>query len=119
MLQILSGEKKTLERNGEKVKPPCWPELGIKNVWAEVQSDRELLKYFPDYKQGALPPRDFFWNVFARVSPQHYEKLISHAIKLRGLDVTTDESNRHELKIQKEWLDRLIEAKVVKRKSAR
>jgi hypothetical protein len=42
---------------------PQFEEFAVKTMWAKVKKDADLLKYFPDYKKGKLPNRDFFYTV--------------------------------------------------------
>ena len=67
--------------DSNSVKPPCWPELGVKHIWPKVKQDKEVNVYFPNYSDHEFPPRDYFWNVLARIKPEFYQNLIKHAIK--------------------------------------
>jgi hypothetical protein len=49
-----------------EIKPlniPRYDEISVKGLLKEALEDKEINKYFPDYKEGMrLPPRDYFFT---------------------------------------------------------
>ena len=70
---ILHKRKKVLlQKNVPAKKIPSWPELSVKNCYANViESCPEALEYLPDPhgKEQKLPEREFFWQVVYSLFP--------------------------------------------------
>jgi hypothetical protein len=72
--QILRGEKLLLRIEDLKLTepPPRVRGLSVKGLWEEVRTDERLLRYFPDFKQGWVPPRTYFFQVLSSLYPEDY-----------------------------------------------
>ena len=116
MTHVLTGEKSLLPDDRPRVKPPCWPELAVKCVWPTVKDDEEVRKFFPSCEKGELPSREYFWNVLARVKPEYYRQLLTHAIQQRGKNVANEECEKVEIRIKTEWLEKLKAASLLQGK---
>ena len=55
--------------------------MAIKDIWAQIQKDKQLMEYFP--KSSALdnrpPNRSFFWGVMFTLRKDYCEELIAEA----------------------------------------
>ena len=116
MLEVVAGKKQLLlEANIKKCTPPHWPELCLRNMWPKVSGDPNVAIFFPTYKDGELPPRSYFWGVFATAKPDYYKAVIDHALAQRSnIDTSSKEAA---IVIKNEWLAKLLAAKIVPSKS--
>ena len=66
--------------------PPTWPEISVKAIWPEIESDKEIMQYFPERipESTKLPSREFMWGVLYTLRPNYCEALIKEAMTIRS-----------------------------------
>ena len=63
-------------------KVPLWPEISIEKVLAMVDKDKNLLKFFPDFKRPAHQlNRQFLWGILLTIRNDWAHDLIKLAYK--------------------------------------
>jgi hypothetical protein len=59
---------------------PFYDELSVRYLWRQVEDDQNILKYFPDMKDGSkLPNREYFFAVLNTIEPTYLKTLIDNA----------------------------------------
>ena len=80
----------------QDIKPilvPQYEELTADKMYAKVKGYIEnFADYFPDYEEGYIPPRKYFWDIFSTLNQELAEKFIDHSIKERSKQKVTQES---------------------------
>ncbi len=72
-------------KNVRFINVPLYDELSVKNLWPQIRTSGNFIKYFPDtLPKGRLPDRDYFFNVMNTVSPDYVSGLIKHANEQRN-----------------------------------
>lgn len=79
--QILRKEKRLVRVREVKigVELPRIRQFSVTRLWPQLQNDGRILDYFPDYKPGKFPRRDFFFKIIATVFPEEFERLVTSA----------------------------------------
>ena len=86
--QILTGKKKCLKQSEVPMRNiPRWPQLSVKLMYPQiVRHYPDLLDYMPDPEDHSdrLPPRDFFFAIFAALKPDAATKMVHDAAAHRS-----------------------------------
>ena len=62
-----------------------WPELSIPRLMKEVSLCPAIMRYLPEYTEGArYIDRAFFWKVLHAAKPNYASQLVQDAIRLRA-----------------------------------
>ena len=75
----------------------------------------ELEKYFPDYDENYLPPRQYFWDVLTSVKP-HYVKNLMNACFEKRCGVGEEQDEMEMIKIRTDLFDEIKNAQHVRSK---
>ena len=122
-LQELAEKKKKfiLRPQVPAFRMPTWPELSVKKLWPGVQLDEAFKDYFPNtLPKGKLPDKQFFWGVIFTIKPGYAKRLVKDAIEQRNeLPKPGEEDKAKLLRIDAEYLQRMLEAPIFMSKSAR
>ena len=83
---LLDDEKKMLSMNDKRTpNVPKYDELSVKNIYPSIQTDPELMMYFPDkMAQNRLPDREYMFTILNTLKPDYVKKIILHASKMRN-----------------------------------
>jgi hypothetical protein len=75
---------------------PTYPELSVKNMFADAVADPVLSKYLPSKEQlsGKLPERDFFFGILCTLKNQYMKDVIADAQKKRFVVEAGDEKKQ-------------------------
>lgn len=82
----------------QSVNVPKYPELKVSSFWKKVQSVSEYRSYFPDYKEGKLPQRDYLFNLLHTIDPELVENAIMECHIARRLDDNKEQNGVMEIK---------------------
>lgn len=63
---------------------PNYPELAVKNVWPLVKENKNLLKFFLDFKLSQLPEKDFMCGILSSVRLDEERELETQSVKVRS-----------------------------------
>ena len=72
---------------------PWYKGLSVKNIWDKIKNEEELAKYFPDYKEGELPPRDFLIIIISSYNYDATEQLLQEERDLRSISTQEGKGN--------------------------
>lgn len=93
----------------KRINVPQYDEISVKNLWAEVSQDPELMKYFPDTKcSSKLPERDYFFGVLCTLQPEYINSIIDHANKERN-SISADEARQDIIVMTEAWYEKLTQ----------
>ena len=83
--EVFSGRKHLIPRVQLRlVEVLQYDELSIVSLIAIIMKEKELAKFFPEYRTKAdLPDRHFFFNVVNTSDPDYLAALLKHAHDLR------------------------------------
>jgi len=56
----------------------------VQNIWAQIQADKELIRYFPSYSKSRHPNRAYLLNVINTVRPHSLTKAMKDVHNKRG-----------------------------------
>ena len=58
----------------KRVNVPHYDELSVQNLWADMKSHEEFMKYFPSkFPKGRLPDRQYFFNAMNTIMEEYVE----------------------------------------------
>ena len=82
----------------QSVNVPKYPELKVSSFWKKIQSSPYYSSYFPDYKEGKLPQRDYLFNLLHTIDPELIEDKIMECHRARRLDENKEQDGVIEIK---------------------
>ena len=62
---------------------PKLHQLQVKKIWPILRKDSKLASYLPDCDEERLPPRNFFFQIFATLRPQEFAQMLSEVETIR------------------------------------
>ena len=110
--QILVGRKKCLlQADVPHRQIPRWPQLATKTMYPQiVTAYPEIKDYLPDkgdYTGRDVPPREFFFSIFAALKPQEFERMIREAAAYSKPTENLQEQ-KWRMAISDEWMEKLL-----------
>ena len=70
---------------------PFYDELSVIKIWPMVQSDQEIMRYFPDkLPKGRVPDRSYFFNIVNTFQPKYIGEIIRNANMQRNSATNED-----------------------------
>ena len=76
---------------------PKYKELSVKKIWELVKDEDDIMKYFPDYKETELPPRDFMLTILTTYNSDAMAQLVVQARNKRAIILDADNDNLIEI----------------------
>ena len=69
--QVFANDKRLLKLSELRtVNVPKFDELSVKNVYPQIQEDKQVMKYFPDkYPNGRVADRIYMFNILITIRP--------------------------------------------------
>ena len=108
MKEVLAGSKSLLPLNEVRhVNMPKYDEISVKDLWPQMQTHEEFMKYFPSrFPKGRLPDRTYFYNCMNTVMEGYVQEMISHANRVRATKSHEAEAAQT-IEVTNEWFDKL------------
>ena len=96
---------------------PQYDELGVRRVWPVVKADANVARHLPDMtSEGALPEREFFWDVLATLCPDFVREIVRKANTDRNVAEGRDEAQT--IVCHPDFADELRDTPFISSKSA-
>ena len=107
--QVVNEEKDLLPVSEVKwVNMPQYDELSVSNLWPQVKTQKEVMKYIPSkFRKGQQCSRAYFFNVLNTVLPAYVDKLIKHANNKR-MDAGIDDPKLDYIELSDRWYKELM-----------
>ena len=106
--QILSEEKALLPLSEVKwVTVARYDELSVINLFPQMKSHTDLMRYFPDrLPKGRNPDRQYFFNILNSHYPEYTQELIKFASAQR-FDAAARSEDDGVIKVSDAWWEKL------------
>jgi len=62
---------------------PNYTELSSQNIWKEVQKDKKIALYFPEYSKSRAPQKKFLLNIVNTIKPNSIAEAVKKLRKMR------------------------------------
>ena len=72
---------------------PSFNKLSTKKMWEHFKENVTIKQYFPEYKAGEYPERDFFFAILNTLYPQGVDHLVDVAYKARKVHFKRQEDD--------------------------
>ena len=86
---------------------PFYDELSVVKIWPMIQTDPEVMKYFPDkLPKGRVPDRNYFFNLLNTCQPEYVENIITNANEQRN-STANEEKAKEAIEVTEDWWNAL------------
>ena len=72
---------------------PRYEELTVAKIWDMVKDSDDIMIYFPDFKPGELPERDYLISVISTINQEATKTIVAEAREKRSISQAEDEGN--------------------------